>query len=835
MKTLPHVLTVFRREIESYFNAAIAYIFIIVFIFLNSGLFMNQFFLAGLADMRPLFGLLPFVLCVFLPAVTMRLWAEERRGNTLELLLTFPMGTHELVLGKFLAGLVFYAAALASTLTIPIMLKFLGAPDFGAIAGGYLGSFLLGAFFLSAGIFISGLCRDQIVAFILTMIVCFGLFLAGTEFMAGPLDGWVPGLGTFLRRYIGAAGHFESFAKGVADGRDILYFVGGSVLFLVLNGFWLEGRMKPGAKKIFSIAAVICAAIFIFGNWFISSLPLGRFDLTEGKIYTVSASSKKILHELKTPVLAKYYVSPADKMPTGMKTIEQDVIDKLDELRVASNGNFNYKIFHMEAANIADPEAAKEGAESLEQQLEKKGIQPFQVRAIESDEVAVSLVYSALTLAYKEKPEEMLPRVLPDNLNELEYLVMSRVYRMTLDQTPKIAMVAPFQQKSLDPQLMALLAQLGGKAEESYREDDYEIAQQAIEYEGYQVARIDLSEKQPIPEGTKTLLIFEPKELSERQKYEINRFVRGGGSLFLAVQNFNYNYQTEGRDMRILSEKKNPGINPLLQSWGFEVEESILVDQQSDVVNVNAAAQGGPFAISVPVKVPIQILINENGMNPDVSITSRLQPLFYLWGTAIKTDEAKLQSQNLKSRVLFNSSKDSWTVPYVEGVMTPRQLERQPASRPGPLPLGLIIEGQFADVYEGQPAPQWPSDAPAEGAAAEQKPTAATPPPVTPAPGKIIVFGASTCFQKNLIRGGGHLNFLVNSADILTLGDALVTIRSKQPVDRSLQRISAPAKVAWKGFTVFFVPALLAFIGTARVFLRRQAKQNYLKTLALVK
>lgn len=835
MKSVTHIFTVFRREIESYFNAAIAYIFIIVFVLLNGGLFMNQFFLAGLADMRPLFGLLPFVLCIFLPAVTMRLWAEERRGNTLELLLTFPMGTHELVIGKFLAGLVFYAAALASTLTIPIMLKFLGTPDFGAIAGGYLGSFLLGAFFLSAGIFISGLCRDQIVAFILTMIVCFGLFLAGTEFMAAPLDGWVPGLGTFLRRYIGAAGHFESFAKGVADNRDILYFAGGSVLFLVLNGFWLEGRMKPGAKKVFSAAALICAAIFLFGNWFVSSLPLGRFDLTEGKIYTVSPATKKILHDLKTPVLAKYYVSPADKMPTGMKTIEQDVIDKLDELRVASRGNFNYKIFHMEAANIADPEAAKNGNESLEQQLEKKGIQPFQVRAIESDEVAVSLVYSALTLAYKEKPEEMLPRILPENLNELEYLVMSRVYRMTLDQTPKIAMVAPFQEKSLDPQLMALLAQLGGKAQESYREDEYEIAQQAIEYEGYQVARIDLSESQPIPEGTKTLLIFEPKGLSERQKYEINRFVRGGGSLFLAVQNFNYNYQTQGRDMRIMSENKNPGINSLLRSWGFEVDENILVDQQSDVVNVNASAQAGPFAISVPVKVPIQILVTENGMNRDVSITSRLQPLFYLWGTAIKTDEAKLKSQNLKSQVLFHSSKDSWTVPFVEGAMTPRQLERQASSVSGPLPLGLMIEGQFADAYEGQPAPQWPAKAPAEGAEAQQKPTAATPAPVTPAPGKIIVFGASTSFQKSLIQGGGHMNFLINSADVLTLGDALVTIRSKQPIDRSLKRISAPVKVAWKGFAVFFVPVLLTLIGTARVLLRRQTKQNYLKTLALVK
>lgn len=833
MKTLSHIFTVFRRELEAYFNAAIAYIFIIVFILLNGGLYMTSFFLAGVADMRPFFGLLPFILCVFLPAVTMRLWAEERRGNTLELLLTFPMGTQELVIGKFLAGLVFYIAALAATLPIPIMLKFLGAPDFGAIAGGYLGAILIGSFFLSAGIFISGLCRDQIVAFILTMIVCFGLFLAGSEFMATSIDGWIPGLGSFLRRFIGAAGHFESFAKGVADNRDILYFIGGSVIFLVLNGYWLEGRMKPGAKKIFSAAAIICAGIFLFGNWFVSSLPLGRFDLTQGKIYTVSPATKKILRELKTPVLAKYYVSPADKMPTGMKTIEQDVVDKLDELRVSSGGNFDYKIFHMEAANVADPQEKPGTPDSLEKQLEKKGIQPFQVKAIESDEVAVRLVYSAITLAYKEKPEEMLPRVIPDNLNELEYLIISRVYRMTLDATPKIAMIAPYQEKSIDPQLKALLAQLGGKAQESYKDDNYELAQQAIESEGYEVARIDLSENQPVPEGTKTLIIFEPKEFNDRQKYELNRFLRGGGSILLCVQDFIYNYQTEGRSLQIQTQKNNPGLNTLLQSWGVEVDENILVDPQSDVITLNAASQVGPFAVAVPVKIPIQIIVNEDGMNPDVSVTSRIASLFYLWGTALKIDEAKIKSQNLKIETLFHSSRDSWTVPFPEGVLTPNQLGRQMGSRNGSFPLAALIQGQFADAYEGQPLPQWPAKK-TNAAVPAEKPAGVTPPAVTPAPGKLILIGASTPFQKNLIRGGGHLNFLINSVDVLTLGDALVTIRSKQPVDRSIKRISAPVKVAWKGFVIFLVPFLLAGLGTARVLIRRRAKTNYLKTLAFM-
>ena len=201
-------MTIFRRELGAYFNAAIAYIFIIVFVLLNGGLFMTQFFLYARADMRPFFSTLPFILSVFLPAVTMRLWAEEKRGNTLELLLTFPVPTRTLVIGKFLASFVFYLAALLGTLTLSVMIKALGNPDVGAMASGYVGAALMGAFFLSIGIFISGLCRDQIVAFILSMMICFGLYLLGTEFLSSSIDGWIPGAGSFLSFFLGVTNHY---------------------------------------------------------------------------------------------------------------------------------------------------------------------------------------------------------------------------------------------------------------------------------------------------------------------------------------------------------------------------------------------------------------------------------------------------------------------------------------------------------------------------------------------------------------------------------------------------------------------------------------------------
>ncbi len=804
---------------------------------------MTQFFLYNRADMRPFFSTLPFLLAVFLPAVTMRLWSEEKRGNTLELLLTFPLSTPALVIGKFLASFLFYIVALAGTFTIPLMLKMVGRPDLGGIASGYIGAALMGGFFIALGLFISGLCRDQIVAFILSMIFCFGLYLTGSQFISASIDGWFPGFGTFLAEFIGTAGHYSTFGKGVIDNGDVFYFLIGTTVFLVLNGFWFDGRMKPGAKKIFTAAVAVSAGIFLMSNWLLSGLSVGRFDLTEGKIYTIAPATKKIMKSLTAPVSVKFYVSSADKMPTDLKSLEQDVVGKLDELRVASGGKFSYKIFHMDASNVTTRNAPKEGeSESLEKQLQQKGINPFQVQAIESDEVAVKLVYSSLSVSYKDKQEEIIPRIIPNNVDELEYMLMSKIFRMTLEKSPKLALVAPYEEKRMDPQVKALLAQLGGQTPEAYRDDNYEYLPMSLQYEGYDVERIKLDESQPIPAGTTTLIVAEPENLNDRQRYEIGRFLAAGGALFMAVQNYEYDYQPQGGDLTIMPREKKPEVNPLLKGWGFEIDDQILVDEQQDVISLSGGARMGPFEVSVPVKVPIQVLVPAGGMNPDVSVTSRLASIFYLWGTALKMDDSKIKAQGLKVDTLLRSSFASWTVPFRAGNLTPSDLIRQPESRQGPLPLAVMVSGQFTDLYRDSTVPPWPKKEDAAKNPNEPNAPAETPKnvepekstPITPAPGKLILIGAATPFQKNLIRGGGNLGFFMNSIDAVTLGEDLVTIRSKQPVDRGLGRISQATKVAWRLVVTFLIPILFAVLGTLRVIWRRQAKQSYLRSYAEV-
>jgi ABC-type uncharacterized transport system involved in gliding motility auxiliary subunit len=834
MKKCPKMLIILNRELAAYFNSPIAYIFMIIFTLLNGGLFMTQFFLIGRVDMRAFFYTLPFFLSVFLPAVSMRLWAEDKRGNTQELLLTFPMQPHDLVLGKFFASFLFYLITLACTFPIPVMLAVLGRPDTGVILSGYIGAAFLGGFFLAIGTLVSGFYRDQIVAFILSMMICFGLYLTGTEFVASSIDGWFAGFGTFLRHFLGAADHYVTFAKGVIDNCDVLYFVTGSTVALVLNGFWIEGRMRPKAASIFTTAALISAGIFLLSNWLVAGVPLGRFDMSEGRAYTISPATRKILRSLPSPVTVKFYVSSADKMPTSMKTLEQDARDKLEELRAVSGGHFQYQVFHMDAAAAVE-ETKKE--DTKEEQLSKRGIQPFRVESIQSDEVGVRLIYSGLAISYKEKPEEILPQIHPGNLDDMEYAIISKLYRMTLPEIPKIALVAPYKEQSVDPNLMMLLQQLGGQVPASYRDDPYEYLQTGLESEGYPVARIALDEKFGIPEGTKTLAVVQPGNLNERQKYEIDRFLCQGGSVFMAVQNYEYNYKPlESGAVEIVPSEKTPAVNDLLAAWGFQVDTRILADEQSEAVTLSGGGHWALLGITFPVKLPTQVLLTDAEMNTRTSITARLSAFFYLWGSALTIDPEKIKAQGLKVETLLHSSKRSWTVPFYPGRMTPKALERGTKSVSGPFPLAVLAEGQFADAFKNKKVPEWVSEAAPDAALpkpAEEEKKEKTPEPLRPKPGKLLLIGAATPFQKQLMQNGGHLNFFLNAMDVLTLGDALIGIRSKGQVSRALPKVPASAKVAWRIFVMFLVPALIALAGFGRAYMRRRTKQLYLKSLTV--
>jgi ABC-2 type transport system permease protein len=230
-----------KREVASYFDSAIAYVYGIGFVVLANSIFMNEFFLTGTVDMGRYFESLPLLLAIFIPAVTMRLWAEERRQRTIELLLTLPITSMQAVVGKFAASLALYGVFLLGSLPIVVMLSALGQPDYGRIAGGYLGLVFLGAQLLAFGMFVSALSLDQIVAFVASAAVAFILVLAGHPNVVAVIDGLAPSvaIGTFLRETISPMPYFEAFVRGMVELPAVVYFAGTTAVFLALNGLAL--------------------------------------------------------------------------------------------------------------------------------------------------------------------------------------------------------------------------------------------------------------------------------------------------------------------------------------------------------------------------------------------------------------------------------------------------------------------------------------------------------------------------------------------------------------------------------------------------------------------
>jgi ABC-2 type transport system permease protein len=239
MKT-SHVAAIFRKELRSYFASPLGYVFILFYLLVSNGFFffIQDFFRVGQASMRGYFMILPWIFLFFIPAVTMRLWAEERKSGTLEMLLTMPLRESEVVLGKFFASLSFLAITLAFTITVPISIGILGRPDFGVIIGSYIGALFLGAAYLAIGLYISSLTESQVVAFIVSVAVIF-LFLA-----AGIAPQWLGSLGWFVAfsEYVSLLTHFQNILRGVLDSRDVVYYLIVVVFFLYLNVKNIEAR-----------------------------------------------------------------------------------------------------------------------------------------------------------------------------------------------------------------------------------------------------------------------------------------------------------------------------------------------------------------------------------------------------------------------------------------------------------------------------------------------------------------------------------------------------------------------------------------------------------------
>ncbi|MGC9467983.1 MAG: Gldg family protein [Anaerolineae bacterium] len=391
---IQQTLTVTRKELRGYFSSPMALIFVGSFLaaVLFSFFWVDTFFARGIADVRPLFRWMPILMIFLVAALTMRQWSEEQRSGTLEILLTLPVSTTQLVIGKFLAVVSLVVVALSLTIFLPITVSLLGNLDWGPVVGGYVAATLLAGAYAAIGLFISSRTDNQIVALISTVLLCGLLYLVGS---AGVTDFFGNEVGEVLRA-IGAGSRFESIQRGIIDLRDLVYYVSLAGLFLTLNVIslkakgWSEGEQTLPKRRGVAITSALLAVNLLFANVWMFPLRGLRLDLTEYNEYTLSDTTKELLSALQEPLLIRGYFS--EKTHPLLAPLVPRVRDMLREYQVASGGTVTLEII--------DP------AEEPEKEAEANqvyGIQPTPFQVSGRYEASVINSYFNILIQYGDQ------------------------------------------------------------------------------------------------------------------------------------------------------------------------------------------------------------------------------------------------------------------------------------------------------------------------------------------------------------------------------------------------------------------------------------------------
>jgi len=519
----------------------------------------------------------------------------------------------------------------------------------------------------------------------------------------------------------------------------------------------------------------------------------------------MSPISKKILRKVPYPLDVTYFVSPPEAMPSHLKQIEREVIDRLEEF-AATSDKIRFQVKRIENAK------SKEA-----QELSRRGVIPFTVRTVSRDAFQVTKVYSALTVSYLDRLQKALPQVTPETLQWMEYRLMASVLKIQREKTPYISLYGEIDipdKRYMTPQLQQAFLRLGSKMPQI--KDRYDRAAETIREDGYRFERISLmKEKAPVPKQTDCLVVLGPESLAPKQVKAIRDFLASNKSVILALQNQTYEYQPGGGGgLYVRAIRKSHGLDGFLDEIGTPLSQKVLMDEAQQTVRltrrVNVQGHAGA-RIRVPVKLPIQVLVSRDQINRDLAMTEGISRLFYLWGNALRPDDNRLKSHDLKLISLFTSSNRSWEAEAEEGGLSAEYFA-PPKVRTPRLPLAVMVEGDFSWLAED---PGKSTDAVTEKNEKKH------------GQGRLLVIGSGEMFKKGVLDQGQNRLLLLNILDTLTLGGELLPLRAKAQAMRYIRQADDKEKVGARLFGVVLMPLMAGLFGVARFTLRRRRRSGY--------
>ncbi|MEZ5535596.1 MAG: Gldg family protein [Thiolinea sp.] len=422
------ILSVCRKEFNSFFASPAAWLFLGAFLIVNLFIFFwaETFFARNIADLKPLFQWMPVLMIFLVAALTMRSWSEERRSGTLESLLTSPVTPLQLVLGKFFAALGLVALALLLTLPLPLTVALIGPLDWGPVIGGYLASLFLAAAYIAIGLYMSARTDNPIVALILTVAVAGVFYLIGSGLLTS-LFGY--NFSTLLS-LLGTGSRFDSITRGVLDVRDLYYYLSIVGVFLALNLYSLErirwaGNTGGGSQtrhKQWGWVIALVITNFVLVNVWLNPVGTARLDLTRDKIYSLSDATRQYMSQLQEPLLIRGYFSA--KSHPLLEPLTPQIKDILKEYQVAGGDKVRVEFIDPHTDQALETEAA-----------DKYGIRPMPFRMASRYQSGVVNSYFDLVVAYGDQYETLsyddLIEVKADGGGEPEVLLKNPEYAIT--------------------------------------------------------------------------------------------------------------------------------------------------------------------------------------------------------------------------------------------------------------------------------------------------------------------------------------------------------------------------------------------------------------------
>jgi len=699
--------------------------------------------------MRGFFELLPWFFLFLLPAVTMRLWSEEKRLCTFEMLLTLPVKDTELILGKFLSACAFLVFSLILTFNIPFTVFYLGHPDIGPIIGGYIGAVLMGGVFLAVGLFASSITCNQIVAFILSVFISLILLIIGQSAF---LYNFNASAAYYISR-LSVSTHFTSISRGILDSRDIVYYISFTVFFLYLNSLilTLRGSKKKFLGELVKVLGVLGRAFLVLLVVLLVNLIADklyfRFDLTKNKRYTLAAASRNVVKKLKKPLNMRLYFS--ENLPSYMASLQRDVSDIVSDYASYSSG-----MLEVESVN---PDTDK----TLENRLIKMGIPKVQLNVFEGDEAGIRSAFLGIELEYGKK-REILPVV--QSTHGLEYNLTSKIHKITQETVKTVAFLSGHGERSM------------------YKK--YSKLKKLLE-EIYTVKDVNFSMGRTL-DGVDMLLIPGPREeLPESEAFLIDQFVMSGGKLVFMMDS----YMIDWDSMHTIPLELDNWVK-FLAHYKIDIDRGMVHDSMC------ARAKFQQSSMQFSPAYPFWPKVTPPGMNNDNPVVSTLPSFVFPWASSISVGKTEGVSFS------FLAKTSPFTVVKSGERINLTPLKRyNPHSRKSEAPvkqrflLAGVLQGNFDSYFKNAGAKflrNMQDETDIEKYIQRS--------PVT----QIAVMGTSHITENDMLNAfPNNGRFFLNLVDWMNMGSDLISIRSRNIEESPLRKLSPDQKFWIKQINVF--------------------------------